>query len=87
MQTPFLIYVWTVVYVQGATAGTRCSRATGLCLYGCNEGFEGEACVEALKLDKPKDTVPAAAIGGRVAAVAVVSLVVVVGVSIFVRQR
>ncbi|KAH3705633.1 hypothetical protein DPMN_080710 [Dreissena polymorpha] len=26
--------------------GTRCLRATGLCLYGCNEGFEGEGCVE-----------------------------------------
>ncbi|XP_052250966.1 multiple epidermal growth factor-like domains protein 10 isoform X2 [Dreissena polymorpha] len=64
---------------------TRCSHATGLCLFGCNEGFKGDGCMEALKLDNSKDTGPA--IGGAVAAVVVVSIVVAVGLFIFVRRR
>ncbi|XP_052252654.1 receptor-type tyrosine-protein phosphatase kappa-like [Dreissena polymorpha] len=67
--------------------GTRCTHATGVCLYGCNEGFKGNGCMEALKLDKSKDTVPVAAIGGGVSAVVIVALVVVIGLFICFRRR
>ncbi|KAH3713060.1 hypothetical protein DPMN_072825 [Dreissena polymorpha] len=66
---------------------TRCSNATGLCLFGCNEGFKGEDCMEAPKFENSKDTLPVAAIGGGVAACVISALVVIIVLFIYFRRR
>ncbi|KAH3712247.1 hypothetical protein DPMN_071934 [Dreissena polymorpha] len=66
---------------------SRCSHETGLCSFGCIDGFTGDNCIETLMKDRYEDTVPAVVIGGVVAAVVIFASVITFGVFINLRRR
>ncbi|XP_052251894.1 receptor-type tyrosine-protein phosphatase T-like [Dreissena polymorpha] len=64
-----------------------CSSETGICLFGCVEGFTGGTCMQALQQDNGGRTVLLAAIGAGVSALVIVVFAVAIGVFVCIRRR